>query len=79
MAWLTTPSVRVNPSSQRASNGIDFFGSSWEFPTLEWRTLLRNSSAQRQLESLSPHGLGSLLDQWQQHRHLFTSADGLSR
>ena len=45
-AWLVTPSVRVNPSSQRA-----------------WRTPLNNSSAQRQLESLSPHGLGSLLDQ----------------
>ena len=62
-AWLATPSVRVNPSSQRASNGIDFSGFSWEFPTLEWRTPLRNSSAQRQLESLSPHGLGNLLDQ----------------
>ena len=53
-AWLATPSVRVNPSSQRASKGIDFSGSSWEFPTLEWRTPLRNSSPQRQLESLSP-------------------------
>ena len=62
-AWLATPSVRVNPSIQRASDGIDVSGSFWEFPTLEWRTPLRNSSAQRQLESLSPHGLGSLLDQ----------------
>ena len=33
-AWFATPSVRVNPSSQRASNGIFFFGPSWEFPTL---------------------------------------------
>ena len=55
-AWLATPSVRVNPSSQRASNGLDCSGSSWEFPALEWRTPL-------QIESLSPHGLGSLLDQ----------------
>ena len=58
--WIATPSVRVNPSSQRALNGIDCSGSSWEFPTLEWSTPLRNSSTQRQLESLSPHGLGSL-------------------
>ena len=49
--------------SERASNGIYFYGFSLGFPTLEWRTPLRNSSAQRQLESLSPHGLGSLLDQ----------------
>ena len=30
-AWLATPSVRINPSSQRASNGSDFsvsFGNS---------------------------------------------------
>ena len=27
MAWLATPSVRVKPLLQRASNGIDFFGS----------------------------------------------------
>ena len=62
-AWLATPSVRVNPSSQRTSDGIDCSGFSWEFPALEWRTPLRNSSPQRQLESLNPHGLGSLLDQ----------------
>ena len=43
--------------------GSDFFGFSWEFPTLERRTPLRNSSAQLQLEPLSPHGLGNLLDQ----------------
>ena len=30
-------------------------------PLWSGRTPLRNSSAQRQLESLSPHGLGSLL------------------
>ena len=55
-AWLATPSVRVNPSSQRTSNGIFFSGSDRELPTLEWRTPLR-------IESLSPHCLGSLLDQ----------------
>ena len=60
--WIATPSVRVHPSSQRASNGLDYPGSSWEFPTLEWRTPLRNSSALRQLEPLSPHGLGNLPD-----------------
>ena len=38
-AWLATPSVRVNPSSQRASNGIDLSGFSWGFPTLEWPPL----------------------------------------
>ena len=62
-ACIATPSVRVKPSSQRTSNGTDFFGFSWEFPTLERRTPLRNSSAQCQLESLSPPGLGSPLDQ----------------
>ena len=62
-AWLATPSVRVNPSILRASDGIDVSGSSWEFPALARRAPLRNSSAQRQLESLSPPGLGSLLDQ----------------
>ena len=41
--------------------GPIFFGSSWEFPTLEWRTPLRNSPAQCQLKSLSPHGLGRTL------------------
>ena len=40
--------------SERASNGIYFYGFSWGFPTLEWRTPLYNSSPHRQLESLSP-------------------------
>ena len=38
-AWLATPSVRVNPSSQRTSDGIDLSGFSWGFPTLEWPPL----------------------------------------
>ena len=60
-AWLATPSVRVNPIESEGFERDRFSGSSWEFPTLEWRTPLRNSSAQRQLESLSPRGLGNLL------------------
>ena len=44
-----SPFVQVKPSSQKASTGVDFSGSSWEFPTLEWSTPLRNSSTQRQL------------------------------
>ena len=59
--WPAAPSVRVSPSSQRASNGV------------------ATARPQRQLESLSPPGLGSLLDQQQRHHHLFTSADELSR
>ena len=51
-AWLAAPSVRVNPSSQRASN------------------VIATARPQRQLESLSPHGLGNLLDQYR-NRHLF--------
>ena len=34
-AWLATPSVRVNPSIQRASDGIDVSGSFGNF--LLWR------------------------------------------
>ena len=48
------------------SEGFDrdrFFWIFWEFPALARGAPLRNSSAQRQLESLSPPGLGSLLDQ----------------
>ena len=60
-AWLATPSVRSQPIESEDFGRDRFFGPSWEFPTLEWRTPLRNSSAQRQLESLSPHGPGRTL------------------
>ena len=71
---LSESTHRVRGSSGFGTGSINQCGglrewnlSSWEFPTLEWRTPLRNSSAQRQLESLSPHGLdfGNLLDQYE--------------
>ena len=70
-AWLATPSVQVNPSSQRALNEDRFFWILLEIPHSGVKHALTQQIGQRQLGSLCPHSLGNLLDQQQRHHNLF--------
>ena len=59
-AWLSTPSVRVNPSSQRASKGIDFLDPPGNSPPG-----VENALAQQ----FAPASAG--VSESAQHHHLF--------